>query len=131
MFVLICVYVFFTNLWTFQFEAKFSNGFKYSLIWLSSLYLEKNGTIYKNIEASNVSFKFIKEIKCFIKITINKLCVTEQHYVSIFFTRLWSVHTALISDVHAFKHKTKRQSKTKRIRKKKKKHLLDRNTYRP
>ena len=27
------------------------------------------------------------------------VCVTEQHYVSIFFTRLWSVGKALISDI--------------------------------
>ena len=26
------------------------------------------------------------------------VCVTEQHYVSIFFTRLWSVHKPLLFD---------------------------------
>ena len=50
------------------------------------------------------------------------VCVTEQHYVSILFTRLWSLRSDLISDTqnlkisrlftaHAYKIKTKRQAK--------------------
>ena len=50
----------------------------------------------------------------------NLVCVTEQHYVSIFFTRLWSVRKPLLFDTqnpeisgfstaHAYKYKTKRQ----------------------
>ena len=57
------------------------------------------------------------------------VCVTEQHYVSIFFTRLWSVRKPLLFDTqnpgisgfstaHAYKYKTKRQAKMKRDRRK-------------
>ena len=53
------------------------------------------------------------------------VCVTEQHYVSIFFTRIWSVCKPLLFDTqnpeisgfstaHAYKYKTKRQAKLKR-----------------
>ena len=28
------------------------------------------------------------------------ICITEKHYVSTFFTRLWSIHKDLISDTH-------------------------------
>ena len=53
------------------------------------------------------------------------VCVTEQYYVSIFFTRLWSVRKPLLFDTqnpgisgfstaHAYKYKTKRQAKMKR-----------------
>ena len=50
------------------------------------------------------------------------VCVTEQHCVSIFFTRLWSVRKPLLLDTqnprfstaHASKQKTKRQAKMKR-----------------
>ena len=52
------------------------------------------------------------------------VCVTEQHYVSRFFTRLWSVRKALLYDTqnpeisgfstaHACKYKTKQQEKMK------------------
>ena len=55
----------------------------------------------------------------------NVVCVTKQHYVSIFLTRLWSVGTALISGTqnpellglltaHVYKYKTKLQAKLKR-----------------
>ena len=58
------------------------------------------------------------------------VCVTEQHYVSIFFTRLWSVRKPLLFDTknpgisgfstaHAHKYKTKRQAKMKRDSRKK------------
>ena len=57
------------------------------------------------------------------------VCVTEQHYVSIFFTRLWSVRRALISDTpnpeisgfstaYAYNYKTKRHAKMKQDREK-------------
>ena len=57
------------------------------------------------------------------------VCVTEQHYVSIFFTRLWSVRKPLLFDTqkseisgfstaHAYKYKSKRQAKMKRDSKK-------------
>ena len=50
------------------------------------------------------------------------VCVKERNYVSRFFTRLWSVRSALIFDTqnpeisrfliaHAYKYKTKRQAK--------------------
>ena len=53
------------------------------------------------------------------------VCVTEQHYVSIFFTRLWSVRKPLpfdtqnpeisgFSTAHGYKYKTKRQANMKR-----------------
>ena len=53
------------------------------------------------------------------------VCVTEQHYVSIFFTRLWSVRKPRLFDTqnpeisgfstaHAYKYKTKRLAKMKR-----------------
>ena len=56
------------------------------------------------------------------------VCVTEQHYVSIFFTRLWSVRKPLLFDTqtpeisgfstaHAYKYKTKRHEKMKRRQK--------------
>ena len=40
--------------------------------------------------------KVLNAIKCEVKILllISLVCVTEQHYVSIFFTRLWAVVTA-------------------------------------
>ena len=52
-------------------------------------------------------------------------CVTEKHYVSISFTRLWSVRKPLLFDTqnpgilgfqtaHAYKYKTKWQAKMKR-----------------
>ena len=55
---------------------------------------------------------------------MNFVCVTEQHYVSIFFICLWSEHKPLLfgtqnpgisgfSTVHAYKYKTKRQAKMK------------------
>ena len=55
------------------------------------------------------------------------VCVKEQHYVSIFFTHLWSIGTALILDtqnpeitgfstMHAYK--PKRQAKMKQRQKK-------------
>ena len=57
------------------------------------------------------------------------VCVTEQHYVLIFFTRLWSLCNPLLFDTknpgisgfstaHAYKHKTKRQAKIKRRQRK-------------
>ena len=59
-------------------------------------------------------------------------CVTKQHYVSIFFTRLWSVRKPLLFDTHnpgisgfstahAYKYKTKWQAKMKRDGRKMKK----------
>ena len=53
------------------------------------------------------------------------VCVTEQHYVSIFITRLWSVRKPRLfntynpeisgfSTAHEYKYKTKRQTKIKR-----------------
>ena len=53
------------------------------------------------------------------------VCVSKQHHVSIFFTRLWSVRKPLLFDTqdpeisgfstaHAYKYKTKRQAKMKR-----------------
>ena len=53
------------------------------------------------------------------------VCVTDQRYVSIFFTRLWSMRKPLLFDTqnpgisgfstaHAYKYKTKRQAKMKR-----------------
>ena len=56
------------------------------------------------------------------------VCVTEQHYVSIFFIRLWSVRKPLLFDTQnpgilgfstAHKYKTKRQAKMKRDSRKK------------
>ena len=56
-------------------------------------------------------------------IQIGFFCVTEQLYVSIFFTRLWSVRKPLLFDSQnpgisgfstAYKYKTKRQAKIKR-----------------
>ena len=43
--------------------------------------------------------KVLNAIKCEVKIQllISLVCVTEQHYVSIFFTRLWAVVTAMLS----------------------------------
>ena len=49
------------------------------------------------------------------------VCITEQYDVSMFFTRLWSVGTAKVSDTqspeilgistaHAYKYKTKRHA---------------------
>ena len=58
------------------------------------------------------------------------VCVTKQHYVSIFFTRLWSVCKPLLFDTHnpeipgfstaprAYKYKNKREAKIKRRQKK-------------
>ena len=61
--------------------------------------------------------------------------VTEQHYVSIFFTHLWSVRNPLLFDTqnpgisefstaHAYKYKTKRQAKMKQKQQKKMTFLL-------
>ena len=65
--------------------------------------------------------------RLFKKIVVGKslVCVTEQHYASIFFTRLWSVRKPLrfdtqnpemsgFSTADAYKYKTKRQAKMKR-----------------
>ena len=63
------------------------------------------------------------------------VCVTEQLYVSIFFTRLWSLRNPLLfhtqnpgisgfSTAHAYKYKTKRQAKMKRKQQKKMTFLL-------
>ena len=60
-----------------------------------------------------------------MKVRDTFVCVTEQHYVLIFFTRLWSVRKPLLfytqnpgisgfSTAHAYKYKTKRQAKIKR-----------------
>ena len=60
-----------------------------------------------------------------MKVRDTFVCVTEQHYVLIFFTRLWSVCKPLLFDTqnprisgfstaHAYKYKTKRQAKIKR-----------------
>ena len=53
-----------------------------------------------------------------MKVRDTFVCVTEQHYVLIFFTRLWSVRKPLLfytqnleisgfSTAHAYKYKTK------------------------
>ena len=48
-----------------------------------------------------MSFLQFPVYKC-IAISVNfahfLVCVTEQRYASVFFTRLWSLRTALISD---------------------------------
>ena len=57
------------------------------------------------------------------------VCVTDKHYVSIFLTRLWYVRKPLLFDTqnpeisgfstaHAYKYKTKRQTKMKQDSKK-------------
>ena len=59
----------------------------------------------------------------------NLVCVTEQHYVSIFFTRLWSVRKPLLFDiqnpgisgfstVHAYKYKPNGKQKGSEYRRK-------------
>ena len=63
---------------------------------------------------------FTKE-KNLLLSTFQIACVTEQHYVSIFFTRLWSVRKPLLFDTqnprisgfsaaHTYKYKTERQA---------------------
>ena len=51
----------------------------------------------------------------------SSLCLVEQHYVSIFFTRLWSVHTALIwyaqnPEISGFQLHTKRQANVAKMK---------------
>ena len=82
-----------------------------------------------SFEGFFVSFKFCLLlisgiiISCWSRMWL--VCVTEQHYVSTFFTRLWRVHKPLLFDTqnpeisgfstaHAYKYKTKRQAKMKR-----------------
>ena len=68
---------------------------------------------------------FLEDFAFFFLIDPQFLGVTEQHCVSIFFTRLWSMCKPLLFDTqnpgisgfstaHAYKYKTKRQAKMKR-----------------
>ena len=59
-------------------------------------------------DACDVSYLAFNQIQYFFlsEASFDVICVTEQHYVSIFFTRLWSVQTALILDTQNAEMKT-------------------------
>ena len=93
------------------------NGFKLDCIRFDSLLVRWKENIYFCLKAL---FR-----RGATSSTVFIVCVTEQHYVSIFFTRLWSVRKPRLfntqnpeisgfSTAHAYKYKTKRLTKMKR-----------------
>ena len=104
----------------------------FSFVFLCFFYREKQNQA-KNHEnfwyRTKVLLQYRPIILWFFTIIIFFVCVTEQHYFSIFFTRLWSVRKPMLFDTqnpgilgfstaHAYKYKTKRQAKMKRDRRK-------------
>ena len=75
--------------------------------WMQGLFVDSSSVVCVT-DACDVSYLAFNQIQYFFlsEASFDVICVTEQHYVSIFFTRLWSVQTALILDTQNAKMKT-------------------------
>ena len=116
------------NYFTYLRSCMDSEGHMMKILLRSTM--KSNPYLYHKVQMY-LNWKYTWEIKRkkLNKIKVNFVCVTEQHYVSIFFTCLCSVRKPLLFDTqnpeisgfstaHAYKYKTKWLAKMKRRRQK-------------